>query len=105
MVETYDLLEKAPKDHNSEEFLQFLRDNNNIVSEDYAWLIIENCKYHTKNRPWYTAFAKVDTVLLALSEMNGLSYEFPDMHIILKPDTHRSVDRFHVHLTKLKKCV
>jgi hypothetical protein len=47
-----ELLKTAPADHFSDEFIQFLRDNNEVVEEIENWLIIKNCK----NENDYTAF-------------------------------------------------
>lgn len=54
---TYEeLLASAPEDQSSEEFLQFLRDNNPVVREYKNWLVIKNFKYDRPDRPWHTAF-------------------------------------------------
>lgn len=87
---TYPHLENAPKDHHSEEFLQYLRENNEVVTEVFDWLVIKNCKY-----PWLTAFAKIDTPnLFPLMELYG-QYEWR-----VKPANKRTVKRFHIHLIK-----
>lgn len=56
---TYPLLLNAP-DHLSAEFITYLRENNVVIHEDAHWLVIENCKYHTTERAWHTAFWKND---------------------------------------------
>jgi len=35
-----EILKTAPQDHFSDEFVQFLRDNNEVISESDNWLII-----------------------------------------------------------------
>ncbi len=97
---SYDLLEKAPKDHLSDEFLQFLRENNKVVKEDGTFLIIENCKYHTPERPWYTAFNKCTYGCCDFRGLESLMDEYPDFTLMVKPITERSVQRFHAHLVK-----
>ena len=84
---TYKLLEQAPKDHNSDEFLVFLRENNEVVFEDPWWLVIKNCKYD-----WLTAFAK--------NEQGGLinlMEKYGHLEWKVKPKEKRTVDRFHMH--------
>lgn len=95
---TYEeLLEGAPRDHCSHEFLQYLRDNNKVVQESDIWLVIENFKYHTEEKPWYTAFLKSGGFPVG----HEIEDWFPDMEIVIKPKSKRSVNRFHVHLTNL----
>ncbi len=90
---TYPLLDNAPADHNSEEFLQYLRDNNPVLYEDTYWLVIENCKYG-----WPTAFAKHDMLSIQpLVERYG-QYEWK-----VKPADKRTVGRFHIHILSGKE--
>ena len=101
---SYDLLEKAPKDHHSEEFLQFLRENNEVVEESVWWLVIKNCKYHNKNRRWFTAFWKPGAEgtdpkgWMPFQALSFLQTEFSDLNWLIKAPKDRSVERFHVHL-------
>lgn len=98
---SYELLEKSPKDHNSPEFLDFLRDNNVVISETDNWLIIENCKYHTKEKPHYTAFFVSDLPLgMSIVELQN---RFPDFDLLIKAPKRQSVKRFHIHLIKTKE--
>lgn len=85
---SYPLLENAPADHNSHEFLQYLRDNNPILWENRDWLVIENCKYG-----WPTAFAKNYTV-----EMQPLVERYGQYEWKVKPANKRTVGRFHIHI-------
>lgn len=89
-------LEPAPY-HNSEEFISFLRDNNTVVHEDDSWIVVENIKYHTKEKPWLTAFLiNQDGAVDASSQ---LAEHFGSTHrIMLQPPSLRSIQRFHVHL-------
>lgn len=91
-----ELLAKAP-DHLSHEFVFYLRDNSVVVYEDDDWIMVENFKYHTKEKGHYTAFIK----------NAGKSYELPPWHIytqyckgweiVVKRKSDRSVLRWHVH--------
>lgn len=85
---TYPLLEQAPKDHHSEEFLQFLRDNNEVLWEDSDWLTIKNVKYG-----WPTCFAKHSTPRLV-----SLLNRYRDKEWRVKPVEKRTVERFHIHI-------
>lgn len=105
---TYPLLEKAPEDHFSPEFLQFLRDNNVVVFENEGWLVIENCKYNMQgdgeHKRWHTAFLKSNEpwVLIQDEHWNRLrgviimmGYSTWEMRI--KRPHARTVKRLHVH--------
>ena len=97
---TYPLLEQAPKDHMSEEFLQFLRDNNEVIEETPWWLVVANCKYDTPEKRWYTAFFKHGIGWNAFDEMRFLYPRFGHLNWLIKAPKDRSVKRFHVHLTE-----
>lgn len=84
----YPHLEKAPKDHHSEEFLQFLRDNNEVLWEDEEWLTIKNCKYN-----WPTCFTKIDT-----PNLFPLIARYKNNEWRVKPREKRTVERFHIHI-------
>lgn len=100
MAKTYEqLLAEAP-DHMSDEFLQYLRDNNVVVTEVSHWLIIENCKYHTKERPYYTAFFKPALDILTIADLKELGHAVFNMDMLIKASARRTVKRFHVHLIK-----
>jgi hypothetical protein len=97
---SYPLLEQAPKDHLSQEFLQFLREKNVVIHENKNWLIIENCKYHKKEKPWYTAFYK-KVLLPEKHELGELLLFAPyGFNVMIKPIEERSVDRWHAHIYK-----
>lgn len=85
---TYEeLLQNAPP-HNTLEFLQYLRDHNEVLFENIDWLVIKNFKYG-----WPTAFAKCTLVELEpLLELYG-KYEWK-----VKPADERTVTRFHIHI-------
>lgn len=94
------LLNSAPPDHNSDEFLNFLRDNNVVVLETNEWLVIENIKHHSSKRPWYTAFDKCSDYILDY-KLQLLQWEFPEYRYILNSVFARTVKRFHVHLIRV----
>jgi len=98
---TYPLLEQAPKDHKSEEFLQFLRDNNEVIAENSTWLVIRNCKYDKPEKRWYTAFLKAPllprgTPYAYLGSLTFLGFDH--LTWLIKAPKDRSVKRFHVHM-------
>lgn len=88
---TYEeILIKAPP-HDTPEFLQYLRDHNKVVGESPDWLVIENCKYHTNDKPWHTAFAK-----LQYPYFHYLNLHYLDWAWVKKPGIAK---RLHIHLT------
>lgn len=98
---TYPHLENAPVNHCSPEFLDYLRENNTVVWENDQWLVIENCKYHTADQLWLTAFLKelgVEHERDWYDDVDILYYKFTDFHLLVKPEHKRSVRRPHVHL-------
>jgi hypothetical protein len=93
---TYPLLEQAPKDHNSPEFLEFLRENNEVIFEDPFWLVIANVKYDDKvKRRWFTAFT-VDPNNIHISA--AFDEEFAYLEWKKKPRDKQTVKRFHIHM-------
>jgi hypothetical protein len=98
--EYQEFLKTAPEDHFSDEFIQFLRDNNEVVEETVNWLIIKNCKDPND----YTAFWKMDCyrnyTLFAYSKLMQLLKEYGDREWVIKAPHKRSVKLFHVHLIK-----
>lgn len=87
---SYPLLEQAPKDHKSYEFLQFLRDKNKVLWEDSFWLVIENCKYG-----YPTAFVKYPGLPV---QMDKLVEKYGQYEWKVKPADKRTVTRFHIHI-------
>jgi len=96
------ILNVAPPDHNSEEFLQFLRENNVVILETPEWLVIENVKYNTPELPWYTAFDKgVDKIIDYRLMM--LQHDFPEFRYLINSVYTTTIKRFHIHLFKVDK--
>jgi len=97
--EYQEFLKTVPEDHFSDEFIQFLRDNNEVVEETYDWLIIKN----VKDLNDYTAFfvgpnlkKSWGAFLVSLPELE----HYKDREWIIKAPHKRSVQLFHVHLIK-----
>lgn len=109
---SYPLLEKAPIDHNSPKFLDFLRANNKVVYDSDSWLVIENCKYHTPEKPWLTAFWKGNKSGKIPEKIEGIKDrewyndidilwdEFRDYEWLKKSKSKQTIQRFHIHLIK-----
>ena len=101
------LLAQAPKDHYSKEFQLFLINNNQVRFINYKWIVIENCKYKTKENDWLTAFYIGSYGLSdneegeALTELGRLLLDFPNREILIKAPSKRSIKLFHVHLYKV----
>lgn len=107
------LLEKAPA-HDSEEFIDFLKLNNTVVWENPQWIVVENFKYHTPDRPWYTAFWKGPVYSIPegksyadspektewYNDIDILWYEFGDFEWLKKAKSDQTINRFHIHLIK-----
>ena len=96
------LLDAAPPDHLSDEFVQYLRDKNRVVLETPDWIVIENVKYHDEELPWYTAFDLNPDFTLEY-KLQQLQWEFPEWKTIIHPAMIRTVKRFHVHLIRCDK--
>lgn len=102
-----DLLKNAPA-HETPEFLQYLKNNNKVVFESGEWLVIENCKYHTTEKPWYTAFWKGHDKGCELlccewwQDIDELWYhnDWEQWQWLKKGTDQQSVKRFHIHIHK-----
>ena len=92
------LLASAP-DHETPDFLTFLRKNNEVVYEDAKWLVIENYKYHAPERPWHTAFHK-DNGNAWWSNLEQLAGKYVGWEWLIKEPARQTVRRFHVHFHK-----
>lgn len=96
------LLERAPQDHLSDEFVEWLAENNRVVLRTPDWLVIENVKYHKEELPWYTAFDLRPGYTWEY-KLQLLQWEFPEWKQIIHPVIARSIKRFHVHLIRVDK--
>ena len=89
-----DWLKKAPQDHFSEDFIQFLRGKpNKVIEETDNWLIIENIKDPND----YTAFYKGDA-FGGIGKLQELVANYYPREWKIKAPHKRSVKLFHVHL-------
>jgi hypothetical protein len=100
----YPLLENAPV-QDTVGFVDYLRENNPVVFENPQWIIIENCKYHTPEKPWLTAFWKGppddESTTEWWQDVDILWYEYGDWRWIKKGKGEQTVPkRFHIHLTE-----
>ena len=97
-----ELLKKAPKDQWSDDFLQFLRDNNKVIKETESLLIIENCKYHTEEKPHHTAFfkSKFNNSFEIIDIINSLMDDYFDWEWLKRRKEDQTVKRFHIHLIR-----
>ena len=102
MSKTYPLLEKAPP-HLSPAFIDYLRKNNKVVYENYTFLVIENCKYNTKKKPYLTAFKKGGNRMSneqVHKDLESLLKKYANWQWLKKRTTDQTVKRFHIHLIK-----
>lgn len=102
------LLKNAP-DHDSDEFIDYLRQNNHVIFDNSNWIVIENTKYHLKDRPWLTAFYKPKMV----ADKRGVGFSewwenigdlwhrgWDNWEWRKKKASKQTVKRFHIHLIK-----
>lgn len=92
--------------HDSEEFTQFLINNNQVVLRTKYWLVIENCKYHELESPHYTIFpinhcaewnelsAKETTSLKRILSQYGDWFKYQNVR------DQRTVQRLHLHVVR-----
>jgi len=94
-----DVLEEAPDDHLSQEFVDWLRATNIVHKDIEGWLVVKNIKYHKEDRPWLTAFDLLPEMTLEY-KIQLLQWEYPEYKMIIHPKIIRSIKRFHIHLIK-----
>lgn len=101
-----EFLKTAPVDHFSDEFVEFLKQNNKVIKKYWGWLIIRNKKYWTKENDWLTAFyidsldSKNNNYLRGVEKLEILCDEYSDREWLIKAPSKRTVKLFHVHLIK-----
>lgn len=112
---------EVPQDHFSIDFLVYLKKNNAVVYDKDGWLIVENCKYHTKDNSVYTAFhtkqvhikiiekwdlqkGELNTDLNIFQDLDDLlrtkrsrKLKLRDMNILVNSKGDRSIKLPHVH--------
>lgn len=93
--EEYEKLLATAPDHDTPEFIDFLKKYNKVIWENAHWLIIENCKYEG----WRTAFWKgkpdMSNVYLCLAEVLD---QYPECEWRKKNIKKQTVGRFHIHI-------
>lgn len=101
-----EFLKKAPEDHLSTKFIDWLRENNSVVYENDSWIIIRNKKYFTEENQWLTAFFKTslwdkyENEKWGIYNLIELRDNFGDREWLIKAPHKRTVKLFHVHLIK-----
>ena len=85
---TYETLLANAPDHLSPEFLEYLKEHNEVVFDDDSFLAVKNVKYG-----WTTAFAKTED-----PRLDGLIVLYGDYEWRVKPKSKRTVKRFHIHI-------
>lgn len=108
---TYEELLAGAPAHDTPEFINYLRENNKVVLDCPQWLVIENAKYHTEEKPWYTAF-HIPRLGRYLGGGAYIVEWYEDADILywndnwatwewLKKDLEKqTVKRFHIHIHK-----
>ncbi len=117
---TYEqLLANAPE-HDTPEFIEYLREHNRVVRENDEWLVIENIKYHRPTRRWYTAFSKKDGKKEKGEDADGespggfhFSFDYRDnkwlhkwykeWNWLKKAASKQTVKRYHFHIFEEEK--
>lgn len=96
------MLKKAPDNHWSDEFIDFLRENNKVRYENHDWIVIENIKYWNKNNDWLTAFQKGIEMCPNFYTLytGGNREEMDKREWVKKGSDRQTVKRFHIHLYK-----
>lgn len=89
----YPLLDGAPE-HQTPEFIEYLRVNNPVIFENESWIVIENCKYHKPDRPWLTAFAKAPYTIPSFDTLE----QWMDWEWKKKSVKEATIKRFHIHM-------
>lgn len=103
MKKSYAKLLKNSPAHGSPEFIDYLRENNKVVFESPIWIVIENYKYHTKEKPWLTAFYKGTFQSVAIHDVPYLykNFDWKDWNWLKKSADKQTVPgRFHIHIYK-----
>ncbi len=98
------LIDIAPGDHSSCEFVTYFEARFNVFLKTEDWLVIEHPVYHKNESPWYTAFLLHDKNILDYN-LQLLQWEMPGMKILLEPKASSEVDRFCVHMFKSDRLI
>lgn len=86
---------------NRPEFIDYLRDNNEVIWEDKKWIVIKNMKYWDEENAWQTAFPKNVPYMPKL--VNDLLDLYQDWEWLKKSPERQTVPgRFHIHFYRPK---
>ena len=93
----YQEILKTVPDHNSPEFLDYLRENNPVIWENSNWLVIQNCK----DKNVRTAFWKPSRGLFRPEMyLYEVLDQYPECEWRKKHANKQSIKRFHIHIIK-----
>lgn len=94
----YELRLSQSPDHSTPEFIDFLREHNNVIWENQHWIIIENCKYEN----WRTAFWKhTDFKSGFYKSLGQVLDQYPECEWRKKHGKKQSIKRFHIHIISM----
>lgn len=85
------------KDPSSPEFLDFLRSEGKVISEDKNWLVVEDLIRSKPDRPWHTAYHKHG--MMSMRFLSSRYWEWEWLKPAKKPDG--KPQRFHIHFYKV----
>lgn len=98
-------LKTAPKNHNSQKFLNWLDKNNKTIKVTPFWIGYENIRLSTKNNPCYVFFLKEPKLLKNKNSFLKICYDkelikqrFKELSFFENALKHRSIKREHFHL-------
>ncbi len=99
------LLKECPPSE-SPEFIEFLKDHNQIVEEGRFWIMIRNAKYDTLENPHYTIFIRsyaesyAEIPPQAWRALKLILERYSTWFIYSNAWEQKSIKRFHLQLTK-----
>ncbi len=92
------LLANAPA-QDTDEFLEYLKAHNEVITDGQYWLIITNVKYDTPEKRWLTAFSK-SRFAEVVPPMTVEFEPYRDWQWLKKSKGKQTVPgRLHFHLT------
>lgn len=89
-------LVEAPA-HDSPRFITWLCENNKVLRKTDYYVLIENCKYHTEEKPHYTIFS-TNHPDSEWCIFQYLSVRFIKWEWLKKDEDRQTIKRFHIHL-------
>lgn len=105
-TEEYNLLLKRSKLHLSvNSFIDFVRENNEVILEDEYFILIKNAKYHSNTNIHYTGFLKSRKIELMFElsvnewrSLQNILMKYKDLLFYSNPKRLKTVDYYHFHL-------